>query len=102
MLVAANTSLTIARPRGDADRVCAPASPGFVAFAAYLRLMATTSAASASRNAARSRGGAGDANAVRSRANGDETSGMAALPCGREEEDGETVAEGFGRGQPGL
>src|SRR5581483_6372469 len=101
MLAPANTSLIIPRQRRNAERVCPPASPGLAAFAAYFRLIPTTSAASARRNAARTRGGAGSA--ARSRMSGDETNDMAALPCDRGHgRAGETLADGPERGQPGL
>src|SRR5436190_23777363 len=84
MLAPANRSLIIPRQRRNAERVCAPPSPGLAVFAAYFRLIPTTSTARARRNAARRRGGGvSPAETVAwRRASGDEASDMAALPCG--------------------
>src|SRR5436309_417338 len=88
MLAPANRSLIIPRQRRNADRVCAPPSPGLAVFAAYFRLIPTTSTARAIRETARP-GEPGDVSppetAARGRPSGDAGSDMAARPCGRGE-----------------
>jgi hypothetical protein len=79
----ANTSWIIPRQRRNADRVCRPSSPGLLTFAAYFRLIPTTTTASTARNATRRR--AGFVRCRRAASERTETGeGMAALPCGRE------------------
>src|SRR5215213_7941579 len=99
MFSPANTPLIIARQRRNAERLCAPESPGLAIFAAYFALVSRTIAARIAKNAIRTRCGlAACAVATRLPSSlGNDSTFTTAPPCGQKSRDDGPAPAG---GQP--